>query len=61
MHQCMLHSWPKYVVKYNLCDINKLGFIPANMVALAQCRVGVGLPSTTLAQQQPDIGSVSFH
>ena len=46
---------------YYLCAINKLGFIPANMGALTQFRVGVGLPSTTLAQHQPDIGSVSFH
>ena len=61
MHLCMLHSWPKYVVKYNVCAINKLGFVPANVEALTQFRVGVGLHSTTLAQHQPDIGSVSFH
>ena len=51
----------KYDVKYNLCAINKLGFVPANMEALTQFGVGVGLHSTTLAQHQPDIGSVSFH
>ena len=57
MYQYMLHSWPKYVVKYNLCAINKLGFIPAKMEALNQCWVGVGPPFTTLAQHRPDNGS----
>ena len=30
MHLSKLHSWLKNVLKYNLCAINKLGFIPAN-------------------------------
>ena len=59
IHLCRLHSWPKFVVKYNLCAMNKLGIIPAKLEALIQCLAGVGLSSTTLAQHQPDIGSAS--
>ena len=50
MHLCKLHSWPKYVVKYNLCATNKLGFIPAKLEAL---RI-VGLVLAYLLRRWPN-------